>query len=50
MTTQERYEEPAIERICLDNDIALQLQSDANPMDEPNWVENTLQPLHIFCC
>lgn len=50
MTTLEIYVEPAIEQICLDNDISLQLQSDANPTEEPNWVENSHQSLQLFFC
>ena len=37
MKTKLPYNSPAIEWIRLDSTIALQLQSDADPMGEPDW-------------
>mgnify|MGYP000889168609 FL=1 len=37
MTTKHKYITPDIELIRLDNEISLQLASDANPAEEPNW-------------
>jgi hypothetical protein len=38
MKKKEIYNSPEIELIRLDNDISLQLASDADPMGEPDWV------------
>lgn len=40
MNTKEMYLTPDIELIRLDKDISLQLQSDADPIGEPNWSHN----------
>ena len=37
MKKKENYYSPEIELIQLDNDISLQLASDADPMGEPDW-------------
>lgn len=35
---KKEYKSPEIELIKLDNEISLQLASDADPMGEPDWV------------
>ncbi len=37
-----KYKNPEIVTICLDNDIALQLASDVNPLGEPDWLSYNL--------
>jgi hypothetical protein len=37
MKTKQQYLHPEIELIRLDHSISLQLQSDADPMGEPDW-------------
>lgn len=37
MKKKETYFSPEIELIRLDNDISLQLASDAEPLGEPDW-------------
>ena len=42
MKAKSKYKNPEIVTICLDNDIALQLASDVNPLGEPDWVSQNL--------
>ncbi len=45
METKNKYQSPLIEMILLDKDISLQLNSDINPMEEPeNWNTNAQDP------
>lgn len=37
MKTNHPYSSPEIERIQLDSTISLQMASDADPMEEPDW-------------
>ncbi|MBP1664292.1 MAG: hypothetical protein H6Q19_1432 [Bacteroidetes bacterium] len=38
------YRVPLIELIRLDNEISLQLASDTNPAEEPNWSKASTHP------
>jgi hypothetical protein len=38
MKSKMKYSDPEIVKIRLDNTIALQLASDADPLGEPDWV------------
>jgi hypothetical protein len=42
MKTKQTYTHPEMELIQLDNDISLQLASDADPMGEPTWSNNSI--------
>jgi len=44
MTTKREYITPDIELIRLDNEISLQLTSDVNPAEEPNWSKASAHP------
>lgn len=41
MKSKMKYSDPEIVKISLDNAIALQLASDADPLGEPDWVLTT---------
>ncbi len=38
MKPKEKYKAPEIVLVALDNEISLQLNSDPNPLGEPDWM------------